>query len=395
MEKYLNFIIGLCVLGNLYYLSPLIGISSDYFIVFLFVISFIFFLKYNIKSKSPVLLIYILTFSFLALSIIFSILHSINNSYEFRINNILRILWYAFFFAWTYSYYKGKNILSLFSKWSVVILSIIIIVSIFEVLLPSTFNQLLFNSETEIINTYRISGTYRDPNSLSAALITYTFIYIYINGINLKSLLYFLIAGILINISGSRMGGILLILLVFYLFKYFNLRRLIKTLFFGVIFGAIAFFMINNIFSTGINFEFTSVIDRFFNDENKISSNASNLERLESLKNGIEFGWNNLFLPTGDFLYESKWAQEQIFHYPHNSFIFLFAEYGIYFLWPLYIYFLLWKKSKVSKLNILYILSILMLFFLPNFMYYATFFFIFFFIEIIYENRCYSPLFNK
>ena len=64
----------------------------------------------------------------------------------------------------------------------------------------------------------------------------------------------------------------------------------------------------------------------------------------------------------------------------------MLVEYGLFALWPFYILFLVWQRSRVLKLKTLSILLLFQLLLLPNAMYYSTFFLIIFYIDFHYEN---------
>lgn len=396
LEKGLNFLIGLILLGNLYYLAPLVGLSKDIVVILVLSVSLFFsFIRFSIRFSN--FLFVKIAIVFLLLSIMFFILNSLFSVYAPSFNNLIRVIWYVSFFGWTYKLYRNEKELSdVFLKWTTVILIIISLISYFEYYNYNLFWEIIMNDPRELITNVRLAGTYIDANSFAAALVTYLFIFLRTNKSNIFNWIYFFAVAFLINLSGSRMG-LLLIAIVFInhiLFQpYFNKVKVIKILIMAFLMLLISVLM----FSTKdidfkANKQYTSetTISRVFDDSRNNRTEASTNERLESLKTGLNTAIGiNLIIPPGAIYFESKWNDEvDSKHYPHNSIIYMFVEYGLFFLWPMYILFLVWKKSRVVKLKALFTLLLFQLLFLPNAMYYSTFFLIIFYIDFYYENSC-------
>ena len=184
------------------------------------------------------------------------------------------------------------------------------------------------------------------------------------------------------------MGFILIVLSILPYIKVFfnklNIMKIVLSTGLIVIFGLI--FSINSNFFTFDKNELSATIfDRMFTENQK--SAASTDERIESIKNGFKAStFSNLILPPGNFYFRSKWKNViAVRHYPHSSFIYMLVEYGIYLLWPLFLMYLLYKKSKQTKLKILFLIMMTELLFLPNIVYYSTIFLVVFYIEMQYE----------
>jgi len=217
------------------------------------------------------------------------------------------------------------------------------------------------------------------------------------NGFTLWGWMYLFIASFLINLSGSRMGLILLsILLINFLINlqlnHFTRKKVIILVISLIcIFVTIIFFnsiQIKNREETNT----ISIVDRFFNESYNYSNENSNIEREQSLRDGLFVGLSaNLILPPGNLYFVSKWNKEKkVLHVPHNSILYIFVEYGIYSMIPFYILYLVWRRAKKTNLKSLYILMLIQIFFLPNALYYSSIFFIIFFIDFHFSALAYN-----
>jgi len=389
MEKIINYIVGIIVLTNLYYLNNLIGIPRDVLIILTFLISLFYFIR-NWSNKILSLLGVKFTLSLFLLSLILFSLNSLFFEYEFYSNDMLRIFLYTFYFGWTFSLYKDNK--EHFQKYLIrlleLILIIVIIMTYFEYFLYDSFKILISEEFIDLGNDRRIALTFMDANSCAGAIIVFSFLYLNLNGISFKSLFYFIISLLIINLTGSRMGFILIAISILpylkVIFSKFNIGKIALSTGLMVMFGLL--FSINSNFFTFEKKELSiSIFDRMFTEDEK--SAASTDQRIESISNGFKASTlSNLILPPGNFYFRSKWERVVAArHYPHSSFIYMLVEYGIYLLWPLFFTYLLYKKSKQTKLKILFFLLMVELLFLPNTVYYSTIFLIFFYIEMQYE----------
>ncbi|RAI91658.1 hypothetical protein [Algoriphagus yeomjeoni] len=404
IELIINFLIGLFILGNLYYFSPLIGLSKDVVLVSLVLVTLLFSFS-RFSSKIYNFLFFKLAISFIIMSLIFFFLTFLYSNYSPNFNNLIRVIWYTSFFVWTYGLYQ-HNIVLLFDsiiKWLVSILVVIIGISLFEYYNNNLFSQLIMNDSTENLTNVRFAGTYIDANSFAGALATYLFIYIRTSREKVFKWVYFLFTAYLINQSGSRMGLILLIIiLVDLILDNFDFKSLLinKHLFTALF---IVFFLMSAVLSNQIEFETNiqdnseTLFNRFFDDLGKTRAEASSNERMESLKSGlVAASGRNFIIPPGAIYFESKWKTDiKARHYPHNSIIFMFVEYGIYVIWPVYLLFVIWKRSKFLKIKVLFILLFFQLLLLPNAMYYSTFFLVVFYLDLCYENCRNTPVLKR
>jgi len=387
-EKILNLIIGVIVLTNLYYLSPLIGLERLNVILILLLVSLIFYLV-RFNKKSFRLSNHKLVLSITTLSFFFLIINYAFNNYTFYPNDIIRILIYLFYFNWTFFLYQNNSIKyrTYITKLIELIFIFVILMSLAEYFIPTIFRSIIFDDYIDYDNSIRLALTYRDSNSFATSICVFLFIYLKIKGITVKSTFLFLIVLLLVNLSGSRLGILLLIVLVFDVLKHhFNLKNMIV---FSTVLLVLSFSINLIVKDKTTETKTETVFERLF-DKEKVQKSSSSLDqRFDSYQAGLDaISLSNIILPPGNFLFKSKWKQKiDKRHYPHSSFLYMIVEYGIFVIWPLIILFKLKKKSKKSKLNLLYYMLIISLFVLPNIIYYSIVFFIINHIEYEYCNN--------
>jgi hypothetical protein len=390
-EKTLNFIVAIFLLTNLYFLNNLVSIPRNLIIVSLLVISFLFFLK-NFSTKLLSLLGFQLVVSYVVLSFILFILNLLLFDYEINGNDIIRVVGYMFFFCWTFSLYKSDEISfnRYLAKLCTTLLIIIVIISFFEYYFYFAFWSLINGEAIDWEGDVRLAGTFMDPNSFASALSVYLFIYLRLKGFGLKGWAYLLISLFLINLSGSRLGLVLVVvILVPQLTKIDVNLAFLKKVFFLISCLALTLLVYFNSFKIESDDDYTAVstFDRIFNEEKKVKSDASSNERLQSIDDALAtINFSNLVLPPGSLYFKSKWEKEvNVRHFPHSSFLYLLVEYGVYVIWQLIIILLVYMKSRKSKTTTLFFLLFFQFLLLPNAMYYPTIFLIIFYIEINYE----------
>ena len=190
-EKQLNFLIGLIVLGNLYYLAPIVGLSKEIVLISLVFIS-LFFSIIRFSRRLFNLLFARLAISFVVLSIIFFLINSLLTNYSPAVNNLIRVIWYLSFFAWTYQLYQNdKELSAIIIRWTTVILIIVGIISFFEYYYYNLFWQFIMEDHRDLTTKVRLAGTYIDANSFAGALATYLFIFMKTNKRNIFNWVYF------------------------------------------------------------------------------------------------------------------------------------------------------------------------------------------------------------
>ena len=382
MERLINLIIGILLFSNLYYFSPLLGLSNFSVLISLIIICSCGFI-YRYKPSYSKLLMSKLTFRLIVLSFILLIIQ-ILSGYEFYINDTARIILYTLYFGWTLFLFKNKiNLYSHLKKQLIILFFLIIIMSFTEYYFYDLFH-LIIDPEFVIgrINK-RLTITFLDPNAFAFALVSFAYIYTRLE----KSLIYKLaivfITLFLVNYTGSRLGLLLSLFLVFQtMIVFFKNSSKSKYLFLFLI--SASFFLIPK--SKNDNSDKASIVQRLTETKQSNSASASSDARISSLKAGLKASnLSNIILPPGNFLFRSKWKiEENGPHYPHSTFLYMFVEYGIYAFWPLLIFIPLYKKSKITKNRQLYFFLMIALSLLPNLIYYSTCFLIIFFIELEY-----------
>jgi O-antigen ligase len=257
-------------------------------------------------------------------------------------------------------------------------LSALKIIAIFTIVIQYLFciPQLYFKEIYIIVmglNTEsltRVSGSLVDPNVFSFTVCTCYIILIYTIKLsgkikNLYIILLSLFSLYLVNLSGSR-GGLLIILIVFFLYLKSVLRNttfLAALSFLSILF----FFSITNFSSSNISDQETT-IDRFFSQDEKVKtySSSSSDQRLGSLDEGFTLIKENYFLfGPGIFMYNYVWEKHNFYVFPHNTFVYLYSMFGILSLFPFYILIVLpfrnIKLSTAKKLLFVTLLFSLML----------------------------------
>ena len=380
MEKALNIVVGVISLSNLYYLSAIVGLPNSTVIIFTFIISFIGFI-FRFNSSNFKLLGTKLTYRLVVLSFFLLILNSVSN-YEFYYNDIIRILGYSFYFCWTFSIFKNqKFLLEIHLKKILQILFLLIVLmSFFEYFFYEIFKLIIDNEFIFSGHKRRLAITFLDPNSFSFAIIVFTYIFIRMEKSSYKKLIIFLITILLVNLSGSRLGLLLFLIMFFPLmvkfFKNFNFSKISLL----ILLSSSLLFIPK---SANEDSKTASIIVRLFDDAQSESTSNSSNERVRSLENGIKaINMANTFIPPGNFFFRSKWENETTSgHYPHSTFLYMFLEYGIFVVWPLLILVPLYKKAKQQRTKVLYFIFLVGLMLLPNLIYYSTTFFIIYYLE--------------
>ena len=393
MEKTLNIMIGVILMSNLYYLSPIIGISNSTVIIFSLTTSFLGFL-FRFKTSNFKFLGTKLTLRIIFLSFFFFVINSAS-SYEIHLNDIFRISGYTFYFCWTISIFENSKALlkNHFRRLLTALFLVIIVMLVFEYYFFEIF-RLIINDEFILYdgNGRRLAVTFIDPNSFAFAIISFAYVLIRLEKSTLKVIFILMTTLLIINFTGSRLG-LLLALFLFYplILKFIKVLNFSKTIILFTMLPALYFVPI----SQNEDSKIASVLERVFDEEKSKSASTSNNLRIESLKAAfIASDLNNILIPPGNIFFKSKWDKViNARHYPHSTFLYLFVEYGIYFIWPLFIILTLYNKAKHSKILGLYCILILGLSLLPNIIYYSTTFFIIYYIE--HEYSSYTSVIKK
>ena len=379
MEKILNFWIGIILFANLYYFGPLFGLASNA-ILFTVATICVFFFVFRYDRSFQKLLFSQLSFRIIILSLVFGGLQ-IFSGYEVRPNDLFRISIYTLYFGWTFFLFKNRERLRLYLKRQLgFLLVIIVIMAIFEFLFYDQFHSILDSEFFTDRANKRLTVSFLDPNFFAFALISFAYIF---NKLEKSiSLILAVALGtiILVNLTGSRLGLLLSLVLMLQSLNIFlkNHSRWKYT--------SLATICLGSVFFQGLrtgDLDTATILERISGGEKTQMASASANARMESMKDGIKaLDLSQLVLPPGNLFFRSKWATDgRGRHYPHSTFLFLFVEYGAYVIWPFLILAGLYKKSKIAKLRQIYIFLLLGFLFLPNLLYYSTTYLIFFFIE--------------
>jgi hypothetical protein len=403
LEEILNWMVGVIILTNLYFLSKLIFLPYTTIILFCLVVSgYYFFKNFDSKKYLDLLNTWNVIF-FLLFSFFLSIIEFLINGFKPNFNDLIRALLYLFYFNWTFILYKNlESLKKFFLILCSISLGILIIESYFDSKFPIAFNLVL--PDTFHRDIRRVSGTLIDSNSFSTAVVVFIGIVLFTTGeLNKfkKNILVFvlLVLGFyLVEISGSRQGFILYAVLILgYFWPKLKKEYFYYLVAFAVFFVILALAFQEQFIQYAVENPNSSISRVVFFNDNKMSS-ASNDERLNSLLGGLEYIKHNFFIygPGGASYMESYYAlfRHEV-HVPHNGVLFLWGQYGLLFLVFMYFQFVSLKRAWKSKLFVFFLLSFIQFNFLPNSSYYCTSFLLFFFIDFNYlyfQNKEISEL---
>ncbi len=412
-EKFFSIIIGLILINNYYYLSFFIGVNYQIVLtlaaiigVFFFVKSMIFFKKsYSIIFFNSLFTKIVLLITFFSCLFYFIVPHEQN---DIDANDLIRLLILLFYFSWIRLKFNTSDLI----KWYLLRLSIFsllinVVLIFFETNYPGIFGLMfklekIFDEETW---TKRVAGTIGDSNAFGCSLVIYYFFFFmfYLNDkanflINLVvlSILFYLI-----NLTGSRQSLLIYVVVFFYVFSTINVKRKYKFYSLLFIFSAALVYVIYSIAKSET--EIDSAVTRIFKENEKAES--SSVDRWQSILNGFYFSFKNYFgaYGPGSILHNKLWHKqfrEYVEVTPHNLFVFLFSQFGI---WSLLIIRYLLKILAIAiqkQLHVYAVIFFLLIFFLPNIIYYGITVLMIFFLEsykkeylqVNYENRIFVTI---
>ena len=392
IEKIINISVGIMLLTNLYLFSGVFGIPSDYIIVLCLLISAMFFLinfniTYFINQTNNWNTVF-----FVLISIPLCFLDWIINHSTPAFNDFIRVLIYCFYFSWTFSFYKDFSKLK---NWFVIISTSTFIILVIEGLVenanPILFSFVFSGSNQKKILLTRIAGSIVDPNAYSG-LLTFLTIIIYFEWFN-KDVIYkkiiFIVMNIttlyLIELSGSRQGLLMYLCFLLYLFfKNINVKKVI-LLASSIIIIVLLIIASWNQVTTYVEKNPTASISRFVAGDNSSNSNQSNFERKNSLIAGLDLCIDNYFLYGPGLLnFTSRWDNFTIHHVPHNGILFIFTEFGILGIVPLFVLYKIAVRSIKSSVLVFFVVLFINYSFLPNSMFYCAVYFASFYIDTKY-----------
>lgn len=368
IEKSLLYIICFAAFGNLYYITPLLGIPSNAFLILCILISFVFSIGNINRYKNTLYFRFFRLFLFLSVILI---PFNIFQGYEFRVNDMIRVFWYVLIFNWIWDFFKDKKKVAIFlRKMSYALFVLFIAMSLFEYYNKGLFVAIVYGELLEEIELNRIAITFRDSNTYAAVISLFLYIILKIESKTLFQILMLLITVVLINFTGSRMGGVLIIFIAFWWILQKKRLKSYVMLAFVLLF---CYSLFPDAIVDSQNEDDASVISRVLGSNSKHQvAQASNQERQESLKDGLNFGLSeNLIIPAGNFYFDYKWrnTSNHGYHFPHSSFVYLFCEYGIYCLSFYILLFKLFRLSRKNKYLLTFVIVIIPMAFLPNIVY--------------------------
>lgn len=395
IERWLNFVVGLILLNNVYYLTKNIGIPANLLIILCLVVCLLFFIK-NFNENEFVnqannwnTIFYV----FISIPLCF-IDWLINNSTPI-FNDFLRVLLYSFYFNWTFHIYDFDSIKKWFLKISLVSFFLLTLEGIIENINPVLFTFLIDNGDINKRALLRIAGTLIDCNAYSGLLCILMFI-IYDSNFGGKfkltvNVVIFILSVYLTELSGSRQGLIMIIAFLIYVyFKKFSLQKVLNLMYLFLFITLISFIFWSKIESYVVENP-SSTFSRFVDRNNVSQSATSDLERKNSINAGLEFCIDNYFVyGPGILNLATRYAGFTDSHLPHNGFLYILAQYGLILgLIPFVILFAVAKRAKQTKALFFFFLFLIPYSLIPNIMYYFTVYFAIFYIDCkyLYSNN--------
>lgn len=361
---------------------------------FIFLLSLFFFMNNINKCRVIFFLHAKMIICLISLSIVLAIMDFIFNWNGQHFNDLIRILIYFVYFSWAglllshtgkYRYY--------YDKLALASLVILIILGGWEFIAPTTFNNNLLDVYSEGISAGRllVSGPIRDSNTYSGMIVILFFLWSKVVkkdrcSTGVQILLFMLVAS-LVTFSGSRLGAIMFILssisIVYDNIRYgTNVSRLLIIASLIVCFGVVCF----NFGKIITVFEESSVVTVYTRVFGAASGNAllSNHARIDSLWNALDFSQSYYYLwGPGMINFTSAWSNGVL---PHNLFMFIYAQYGLFCMAILYLLWVAWRRAVVAKEKRLFLLLMLFSNLLVNALYYPIFYFVLLYIDLKYAE---------
>jgi hypothetical protein len=384
IEYILCFLVGITALNYLYVFK--VFYSQEAIILLMMVVCFIFFCKsfcmkqflYSGNTK--------LILSLFFLSALFGVLDFIINGNSPDFNDALRLVLYLLYFSWiSFVFKKGDfdRFVYLVSFYSFLILGLS---GLFQIYSPLEFSDLLFSkySGPSGAISFRICGPLSDSNTFAGAIVLHVAL-IWELGLKRKPILFFLpvaiITTFLINVSGSRLGLIMFVMLGL---KILVDRTSQYTFTLCSIFCLLACLLLFNAGvpkqSSGLSNvrRVDTVISRIIGDNVELA-HASTQQREKSLYDSFRFAENYSYIwGPGLFNFKDAW---QFRHYPHSGLFFLFSQFGLFVFVLILALRISWSRAKYIKKTFIFSLVLLYVSFLPNAVYYPLFFYILLFIN--------------
>jgi len=400
LEHKLNFVIGTILLLNLYLLSGILRMPYLPILILCMGISFYYLIKGFKRAVFFSLInnwntLFYIVISVFLLLLQFAFVDKVN---EVKINDSIRILIYCMYFSWTaFLYADAQQLKKFIFKIAFVSFIILFLEAIVEIYDPFLFA--LFLSENVSKTMLRVGGTFADANAFSNAVVILGFMILkFMPTLSKKqqialSVFVFLCMLYLVELSGSRQGILLLMVLSIY-FTPTILRQFTpkKILLFLALIVLIILLLSPVIYQYLLNNPDSSLARVLFDTENPKSIN-SDLERSSAMTAGLNYIKNHFYLyGTGMFLFENEWTQyvQVQIPFPHNSFVFLYCQYGILAVLIFYFFWIAIKRAFTQNLWPLVVMLFIQMYLLSNPVYYPMHFFTLFVVDVCWINAVFK-----
>ncbi|MFN4082886.1 MAG: hypothetical protein ACK4K9_04585 [Bacteroidia bacterium] len=381
IEFWLNIIIGVVLINNLYLLTGITKIPVPVFILFSLIVSLYYFIK---RFYSDVIINLVnnqIVFLYILFSVILLFVDLVLYQSSIVINDVLRVILYAVYFSWVVLLLKNNSDKN---KWYLIIAvtSIILLTvqGIFEYFQPFIYSLFLSsNVEKRVLG--RVAATLIDSNAFCGVIIIMFIVFYYKKLVFIKSNIPMIILSLLVIIlnemAGSRQGLLMYLLFLFFIIKD---KITIKT---AIITSAIIFISVFVvILNWGLITEYavnnpSSTLSRIVLSDENPQAIKSNMERTRSLTEGLNFVVDNyFFLNPGMFCYADRWNKYTDSNEPHNGLIYLASQFGLFAFFVFYLFFQSFKRALKTNNTYIYLVLMLHMALQPNLIFYALYFFV-------------------
>ena len=383
------YLVGFSMVLNLYILSSFI-IPTFVVILGCFGISFFYFVKrFNrVELINQIINWNLLVYVFI--SLLFWIIAILFNASQANFNDLIRVTGGTLFFNWVlFSCNTPEKLRLFYLRFSAGLLLILLVQAFFEYYFPVEFGIVISKVTTK--TSVKVATSLSDPNSFAdlvvilCIIILTLFEFKKVVNYHLSYFILLVLSFVLVNISGSRQGLILWgIFLLGYIWEFLKDWNLKKLLVFGAGILIVFSLLVPILFSFFQDNQGSAVARLFFGGAN---SDESTNSRWSTIEAGFEFIKGNYFLfGSGSINFDKAWFDltSNDTPLPHNSFLFLYCQYGLF---AFLLYFLIFKsisRAFKSKQYLLIFGLLIPYFFQPNFPYYPVSLFIFSYIDMVY-----------
>ncbi len=383
-------IIGTFIVSFLY-VFKLFGIYY-WSLIAIFLMS-LFFLARNVKVSVLAFFLHVkIIFYLVTVSMLLAIVDFIVHGHDPHFNDLIRVSLYFIYFSWAGLFLsRNERYKDCFEKLALAALATLIILGLWEFIAPASFNSNLLEmySEGKNESAFLVSGPIRDSNSYSGMIVILFFLWSKVTNKTLfNSILQiclFVLVGTLVNFSASRLGTIMFILSSISI-AYDELKNGTGAKRLFIISSMLVFFAavcvnLSKIVSLLENSNAVTVYTRVYGAASERTL-QSNQERLDSIANALNFSQSYFHTwGPGMINFSSAWSHGVL---PHNIFLFIYAQYGIFSLIVLCLLYLSWKRAVLAKEKRLFCLLVLFSSLLVNALYYPIFYLVLLYIDLKY-----------